>query len=215
MTWYGSARDPIASERSLLALRTARRFDREGSFSDAAAAYRIAADSLKEERNDLALEAQRRARYLERIARIQQKKPTLRTSELRERARPGARIVGYIGDINWPTYDGGPIYRNVGRKGYTLEYILPPEDPDDRRARWEVYQVDLDPTFWDWADLTSVAGTIGTKTASLRRSMRSRDPFVLANLAQDIAANYGWHELDSQPLRLTRSQVWRRYRRRP
>lgn len=127
-------------------------------------------------------------------------------------ARFIASWVSTVGDVNFLDYSGGPIYRT--EQGYTVEYVEPPSDDDDfesKRARWTVYQVDLEPGMADWADLKSVASSTGESVQELKADLQSTNYRRLANALQSITGYYGWHEFDQYPLRLTRKEVEERY----
>lgn len=121
----------------------------------------------------------------------------------------GERIVGSVGDVNWPSYSGGPIVKDeVGN--YALEWIEPPEETE---RRFTVYRVDLDrESLPGWINAVAVMQGEGGPSV-LRRRWRSRDPKTRASARWMVGSYYGWNDLDSYPLRLTRRQIEERYRR--
>ena len=235
---HRSRRDPIASPNALLAYRNARTLARNAygpsGYQHAADAYFVAADAFEAEGiTDLALVLRQRARALEKKVSPPTRFPVSpeRTKRIyerqRARGRPAAeayriaqerqqepRIVGSIGDVNWPAYDGGPIYKHPDGS-YTLEYVVVDEN-DQPRPRYYVYRVDLDKEpLPDWVDPSDVAETMGiTSPTALRKNWNSPDVRRRAWARWDVANYHGWENLDSYPLVLTRREVQRRYRRR-
>jgi hypothetical protein len=127
-------------------------------------------------------------------------------------ARFIASWVGGVGDKNFLDHSGGPIYKT--ESGYRVDYVEPPSDDDDfesKRARWTVYQIDLDPGLGDWADLKGVASYTGVSVQTLKKRMESTNYRELAHVLVDIAGYHGWHEFDQYPLSLTRKEVEERY----
>lgn len=232
-----SERDQIASEEALLAYRNARKLA-EGAYHPeayrrASEAYFVAADAFEAEGvSDLAITLRQRARALakaaspptrfpvspERTRRIYEQqrargKPAAQAFQIAKERQQEARIVGHVGDVNWPAYEGGPILKNADGT-YALEYVIPPEE-EGRRARYEIYRTDLDKEpLPDWVDASDVAPFIGTSATILRKHWNDRDPRVRAYARVAVAAYYGWHNLDDYPLSLTKKEVQARYRRR-
>lgn len=230
------ARDPIASERALAALRHARSFVRPRSFSlpryqEAAEAYLVAADVLEEEgKYDLALGAKERAKALFKEARSKEQtlspKRTKRIYEYHRRhgkpaqeafrlakAQREERIVGHIGDVNWLEYGGGPIIKKSDGS-YHLEYVVPPEEAG--RKRYFVYHIDLDKErFPDWVDAQDVAETMDISPTILRRNWNSPSVLKRALAREHIANYYGWENFDDSPDRLTRREIQTHYRKSP
>lgn len=226
-------RDPLASERSLTALRYARSIAKRayhpGTYAEAADAYSVAADSLEEEgKSELALAARERARGLRRKASPRRaeapsKERTRRIYEHHRQAGKPAkeafrlaktqrewRIVGNIGDVNWPNEEGGPIIKHADGS-YSVEWIEP-EDENNRRFR--VYRVDLDvESLPSWIDARAVARANGTSQTVLRKAWRSKSPASRANARWVVASYHGWHELDSYPESYTRREIQTKYRR--
>ena len=228
---HRSRRDPIASPNALLAYRNARTLARNAygpsGYQRAAEAYFVAADAFEAEGiTDLALVLRQRARALEKKVSPPTRFPVSpeRTKRIYERQRARGRsaaeayriaqerqqeprIVGHIGDVNWPEYDGGPIYRHPDGS-YSLNYII----VDEERPRWYVYRVGLDKEpLPDWVDPTDVAPDA---TTLLRKNWNSPNVRKRAWARWDVANYYGWDELDSYPLVLTRREIQSRYRRR-
>ena len=231
---HRSRRDPIASPNALLAYRNARTLARNAygpsGYQRAAEAYFVAADAFEAEGiTDLALVLRQRARALEKKVSPPTRFPVSpeRTKRIyerqRARGRPAAeayriaqerqqepRIVGHIGDVNWPAYDGGPIYRHPDGS-YSLEYVV----VDEERPRWYVYGTDLDKEpIPDWVDVREVAESSDMSPSVLRKDWNSRDVRRRAWARQTVANYHGWENLDSYPLSLTRREVQARYRRR-
>jgi hypothetical protein len=118
--------------------------------------------------------------------------------------------IGTIGDVNFPEYDGGPVFDN-GDGTFSLEYVETPENQDSPNARWTVYRVTLDPDVPDWIDLKSVARTTDQDPEELRVAFEKGGPMDLAYAYESVAGYYGWHELDQYPLELTKLEIEERY----
>jgi len=127
-------------------------------------------------------------------------------------------VVGTVGDVNAPEYDGGWILRT--EHGYELEYVETPSDDEmsggsyDSSARWRVYRVALDIGVPRWGHVEDVASSSGASVKDLKSDFNSGSPQRRANAYMDWAWHYGWHEFDSYPLVLTKSEVEKRYGRR-
>jgi len=128
-------------------------------------------------------------------------------------------IIGTVGDVNYPEYDGGPVIR--GEDGsYDVEYVFAPEDnQDDPAARWTVYRTDLSAP-GDWCKWADVAETCGQDVeaydcfdVSFGEDPVSRDENAMAraNAILDAAGHCGWENFDSYPLSLTEKEVYDRY----
>lgn len=231
-----SQRDPIASPNALLTYRNAKRLEDRAysprAYKEASDAYFVAADAFEAEGvTDLALVMRRRARALERKVSPPTRFPVspARTKKIYERQRakgkPAAeafriaqerqqepRIVGTLGDVNWPAYEGGPIYRSADGS-YSLEYIL--IDESRTPPRYYVYRTDLDKEpLPDWINPRDVAQTVGGSPSLLRKAWNDRNPIARALARWEVANYYGWENLDSYPLVLTRREIQQRYRRR-
>jgi hypothetical protein len=123
------------------------------------------------------------------------------------------RQIGTIGDVNFPEYDGGPVFDN-GDGTYSAEYVeIPSDDLDftDPNARWTVYRVDLDQSVPSWGSLNDVARSAGQNPKELKRAFESDDPMQRAWAYVTWAGHYGWHEFDSYPLTLTCVETAKRY----
>jgi hypothetical protein len=126
----------------------------------------------------------------------------------------GFRIVGTIGDVNFPEFGGGEIYELPKDQGgiFVLEYVVPPDmEFDDRNARWTIYRVHLLEGLPDWGNYKTVARTVGVKPKELKEAFESDDPLDSAWATEAWAAHYGWHELDSYPLVLDKRETEERY----
>jgi len=138
----------------------------------------------------------------------------------------GFEIVGTVGDVNFPEYGGGEVYKlpapspfatrglPANQRGeFMLEYVEPPEDNvdfDDPGARWAIYRVVLDKGLPD-GSLKSVAKTVGQKPSEIKNAFESNDPNDRAWAYECWAATYGWDSFDDAPLVLDKSSVEDRY----
>lgn len=129
------------------------------------------------------------------------------------------KLVGSIGDIGVPEEAGGRVYE-TSPGHFELEWIEPP--PDDRRmepgtydapdGQWTIYGVLLDPEIPDWGDLRDAARSVGMPWMELADAFMSTDPIKRAYAYETWASYYGWHELDSYPTHLYRSEVEKRFK---
>lgn len=136
----------------------------------------------------------------------------LSPTEALQRAKSGRteRRIGHVGDVGWPEYEGGPIYKT--EHGYVLEYVIPPES---ERGKYEIYRVDLDrESLPSWVNAKGVASYIGGSPGVLHQRWRHPDPRVRASARLDVAGYHGWRNLDDYPLRLSKRETELRYRRR-
>lgn len=135
---------------------------------------------------------------------------------------PELEQIGDVGDVNFPEYDGGPIYCRKPKSGEQkdiygdcfVEYVeIPPDDLefDDPDARWTIYRVDLDPEVPSWGDIKDVARTTDQDPDELAAAFVSNDPLERAYAYETWAGHYGWHEFDQYPLVLTRLETEERY----
>ena len=211
--------------RSRQLVADARKLARARDLVAAAAAYWVAGDSLLEEGDELAYEARRRARIFQRAAALAKRHNVNPWHALKiegvERAR-GARYIGEIAGAEggeWPDDEGGVVLQKRGQPPH-LEWIVPDKyelQRGEEPIEFQIYEIDLLPNDgWTDYDLADVAAESGQTERALRKAARSRNPMMLAYLAQAIAERVGWRELDAHgPLELNRAQIARRYGLRP
>lgn len=119
--------------------------------------------------------------------------------------REALEVVGTIGDVNPLDYGGGIVYRDkVG--ALSLEWYEP-EDEDNEDSPITCYRVDLDHGAESWMALGAVAKTCDESELELRAAFDSPDPVRLAHAFWSVAMYHGWHNLDSDPLTLTRAEA--------
>src|SRR5271156_164344 len=95
----------------------------------------------------------------------------------RKTTKYGFEIVGTVGDVNFPEYGGGEIYKDGA--GFTLEYVETPPDGidfDDKDARWTIYRVELWTGVPDHGSYKSAAKAAGMKPSELKAAFESNDP---------------------------------------
>ncbi len=125
----------------------------------------------------------------------------------------GNEIVGTVGDVNMPEYDGGIVYKDKDGDA-TLEWVEVPDDDtdfDDKDARWTIYRVSLDKGVPDWGSYKSAAKTSGQKPSELKAAFESDDPMERAWAYEVFAGHYGWNEFDNYPLVLDKHEIEERY----
>lgn len=138
--------------------------------------------------------------------------------------------LGGIGDVNPIEYGGGPVYyvHDMGKRYVYAEYThgTEQEHPGYNGSEFEraygrlkltVYRVDVQPDVLDdlsWCDnhWGSIASTGSNWAGSLVRYSAHPDPMKRVWLYEAVASHFGWHELDSDPLILTVSELRRRWR---
>lgn len=130
--------------------------------------------------------------------------------KLARRAENIGRVVGHVGDVNWPAYDGGPILRT--NDGYMLEYVLSPESNGTHKYMIFRTRLDREP-IPSWINVRDVANFSGMSPSVLRQWWRSRDVRRRAAARETVASYHGWENLDQYPLNLTKREVYLRYRR--
>lgn len=79
--------------------------------------------------------------------------------------------------------------------------------------RWTVYRGLVERI--DWPNWRSVAATCGQDVYDYVRIMKDPDyspePMEMMRVIEDVASNYGWHELDSDPFLLSYTEIHERY----
>jgi hypothetical protein len=155
-------------------------------------------------------------------------------------SQPDWECIGQLGDAS-PTEHGGYwILRDkTGVYPHEGEYLEVPEDED---GEYLVYRIILDRcTFIDgvlsdnkfhpehcawWATtpekmkerpqdgkgLTDVANSMGMEESELVEQFCSEDALERAQAYRSVGEYHGFYNLDSDPLRLTRAEVRRRYK---
>jgi len=135
----------------------------------------------------------------------------------------GPGIVGNIGDVDPIQYGGGVVFEDEDG-GYTLEYVYGADSDED--YGWEqnpdyehvVYRVGLESDLdsflrWnDWADLDAVADSVGATKDELLERARKGGAVGRAWLANEIAAHYGWQNLDEYPVKITERDLVKRWK---
>ncbi len=76
--------------------------------------------------------------------------------------------------------------------------------------RWTVYRVLVEP--YEWADWPAIASYTGLPPVDYVDAFKLHDgapvdPMMMAHAIEDAASFHGWHEFDSDPLKLTRAEV--------
>jgi len=130
-------------------------------------------------------------------------------------------VFGSVGDIDPFNYGGGFVVETP--YGPELEYIdRDTDDPEleyidrdtDDPTTFTVYRVTLEEDVWtqfDGVDWRAVARTADHDIWDLRDMAETCDPEVRAEVVQMAINYYGWHEFDSDPLRLTHKELRERW----
>lgn len=139
----------------------------------------------------------------------------------RARRNPANKVLGTVGDVNPIEHSGGIVVET--EYGPQLEYTpgFEPEhgyDEDDEGATMlTIYQVSIqDDVLKDlnWVkpdDLKSIASYTGGSASELRKLSKSSDVMDRVRVYEDVASYYGWHNLDSYPLKITADELSERW----
>lgn len=160
------------------------------------------------------------------------------------------KVLGRVGDIGCPDYDGGFVFIHSQTDGPEIEWVEAPNCDWDCRAcsgtgwldecckefdlcyecnqeenaarclacrgtgfnpslRWTVYRALVERP--DWIDLDDVSRSSGIEAETLKALLDSREPMALAQVFMMVGGHYGWYELDSEPLQLTKAEIEERY----
>lgn len=129
------------------------------------------------------------------------------------REPPDIRILGELGDKNAIDYGGGVVVEVTqpnGDKSIEAEYW----DEQQEGMPFEVYRWTVEDNVMKdltWADWDDVAVTTGQSIEDIRKASTDPNSVSRALLYQDAANHYGYGELDSDPLRLTRLELLERW----
>lgn len=138
-------------------------------------------------------------------------------------AEPKITVLANLGDRNALDYGGHIVFQAEmpdGRITYHSEFW---EEPVKRQHRmkpapkedvYEVYRWDIEPDAvkdLDWAELASVAESIGVDPAQFEASGRSENPVERAMFYEQVGRHHGFENLDSYPVTLTRKEMEERW----
>jgi hypothetical protein len=136
------------------------------------------------------------------------------------------RLLDQIGDRDPITHDGGFVFAVLeeGRiTGYEIEWIDAPAecpahlwgtDEEPKDLVWLVYRVTVEAdglAQCRWADLDRLSETLDVTPLLLRQQAVSSVLVHRVMFLEVVASHYGWHELDHDPLTLSRQEVETRY----
>lgn len=125
------------------------------------------------------------------------------------------RLIGRLGDVGFPEYDGGLVFRTpYGCQMEWLEWFEDGGEDDGQKAY--VYRCDVpDANSWRnewWAkDLPGIASYTGQSVQELEAAFSSKDPVKRAS--EIYYSVRGCTTLDHDPLVLTRKEVMQRFAR--
>jgi hypothetical protein len=126
-------------------------------------------------------------------------------------------VYGQLGDINPLDYSGGVVYQS-GYGEPVLEYThglegiegVGPYDEDVEDVELEVYRVSIEEDVLEdlsWVDWKSVASYIDMPVSELKEHAKSGNVMARASVYEAVGSYEGWHELDSEPLRIKYSKL--------
>ena len=130
-------------------------------------------------------------------------------------ARQDALMIGHVGDVNWIDHGGGPVYENPKYPGqYVLEYIQPAQID---YPYWEVYRIHFPDknAAKDYLLNEDIQRFTGVSTREFSSALRNKNPLAEAQVWELIGQTIGFHELDTDPLKLTAKQIYLRYGEEP
>lgn len=126
------------------------------------------------------------------------------------------RIIGRLGDVNFPQYDGALVFRTP--YGVEVEYVdLVEDDTDeDGNPAGMVGRFDVPgPGEWRkeyWAkDLSGIASSVGQSVSDLEKDLNSRSPVRRASVLYNCVK--GYTRLCDNEMRLDYDELKRRYAR--
>lgn len=117
------------------------------------------------------------------------------------------KVIGGTGDVDPLEHGGGVVYKDD--YGLHWEWWDEPEGDD-----YVVYRADVpdDVTaYFDWADWNKIGDYVDESAAELVREGKSSNVMHRVYVMRDLAAYWGAHELDGDPLELTRSEMEHRW----
>lgn len=137
--------------------------------------------------------------------------------------RTRCRVIDTLGDVNPIEYGGGFVLSCTGggrgERTYEIEIAPDAGEEADEGSPITVYRVDVPDDVWGYYSPMSsgftpekLAPTIGANVRELRAAGSSQNVMDRVSALEAIAATWGWHELDSDPLQLTPAELRRRWR---
>lgn len=131
------------------------------------------------------------------------------------------RYLAIHGDVNPSEYGGGYVVRVSpdGQSSYVSIYVVEwDSDADDSPGY--LYEGDLRDrdiaAVHSWADIAAILRSQGNPdgpTVDEWRKLARGTILERARCLVDIAGYYGWHEIDSYPIRVTRDDIRKRWAR--
>ena len=125
-------------------------------------------------------------------------------------ATRGKKLIGRLGDVNFPEYDGALVYKTP--HGTMVEYVA--WDGDDKSAYVGSFDVPAAGAWKDefWAgDIAGIASSTGESVAQLKAALNSSSALTRAGVLY-YSVN-GYTRLCRDEMRLSRSEVKKRYAR--
>ena len=130
---------------------------------------------------------------------------------------PRTRVLAITGDVNPAEYGGGYLVRvsPAGQSSYVSLYVVE-WDSDDDNAKGRLYEADVRDrdiaAAHDWIDVEAMSRSLDFDPAEWRK--QARGSYVeRARCLYDIASYYGWENLDSYPIEVTRDDIRKRWAR--
>lgn len=127
-----------------------------------------------------------------------------------KRKGSGIRVVGRLGDVNFPEYDGGLVYKTS--HGYEMEWV----EWDYDGEHGAVSRRDV-PTSSSWKteywakDLEGIASSTGEEVEDVVAALSSKDPVERAGVLYYSVR--GYTSLDDSAQELSRKEILSRYAR--
>lgn len=129
------------------------------------------------------------------------------------------RYLATCGDINPAEHGGGYLIRVYpdGQPSYVSLYCVEWESDDDNATGY-LYEADVRDRdilkAHSWIDVDAMIASMGNDTDRADWIRQARGTYLeRARCLYDIASYYGWQNLDSYPIRVTRDDIRKRWAR--
>lgn len=147
-------------------------------------------------------------------------------------SQPVWQLVAQLGDMNPTEYGGYWIFEDTSGAYAPEGEILILDDEDSEESSGEVFRFIMENctyqngilsdnkfhpshSVWFGDELDSLSSFYGQSSAELIEAFTSSDPIKRAFAWRAVGEYFGFYELDSYPLRLSRAEIVERYSEHP